>query len=54
MAAVTFNDKTGKPIRIAASDLFGLEEDNVVVVQGNASLLAGNMLVIDAEKLQVK
>ena len=54
MAAVSVRDKSGKPIRIAANDLLELDEDNVVVVQGNASLLAGNMLVIDAEKIYVK
>lgn len=54
MAAVSLRDKSGKPIRIAASDLLELDEEEVVVIQGNASLLAGSMLVIDAEKIHVK
>jgi hypothetical protein len=54
MAAVSLRDETGRPIRIPANDLLELDEEKVVVVQGNASLLAGNMLVIDAERIHVK
>lgn len=54
MAVVNFSDQRGKPIRIAANDLFDLQEKDVVMVEGDATLLAGKMLLVDARKIYVK
>lgn len=54
MAAVSFADRDGKPIRIGARELFDIEENDVVVVQGDATLLGGKMLVVEARNIQVQ
>lgn len=54
MVSVNFNNNKGKPVSIGAQDLFGLKTNDVVVVEGDATLLGGKMLVVDARKLYVK
>ena len=54
MASVNFNNNKGKPVSISAQALFDLKANDVVVVEGEATLLGGKMLVVDAKKLYVK
>lgn len=54
MASVNFNNHKGKPVSIGAQVLFDLKPGDVVMVEGNASLLVGKMLVVDARKIYVK
>ncbi|MEX2170255.1 MAG: hypothetical protein WD851_13160 [Pirellulales bacterium] len=54
MAAISFRGKDGKPVRIGAQTLFQLEPNDVVVVEGDATLLAGKMLAVDARRIHVK
>lgn len=51
VACVTFPDASGKPAPIGARELFDLNEGDLVVVRGRATLVAGNLLVVEADGL---
>jgi hypothetical protein len=54
IAVVNFVDEQGQVLRVAARQLLGLEENQTVTVRGKARLLAGRMLVIDADGVYVE
>ncbi|MEM6655409.1 MAG: hypothetical protein AAF596_06370 [Planctomycetota bacterium] len=54
MATVTFLDATGEPIAITASELFDVDAEDVVVIQGNARLLAEKQLFVEAEGIYIR
>lgn len=49
IAVVNLVDPQGKIIKIDARELLGLKEGQTVVIRGRARLLAGTMLVVDAD-----
>ncbi|MEO1496399.1 MAG: hypothetical protein AAFV43_04535 [Planctomycetota bacterium] len=51
VAAVSFLDDDGKPEKIDARELFGLEKGDTVVVRGIPKLLGGELLVVEADGL---
>lgn len=54
IVAVTFTDEQGDPIAVAADRLLGLNENDVVVVRGHGRLLAGDLLVVEAEGIYIR
>jgi hypothetical protein len=52
MAVVSFHDN-GKPIPIDARELFDLQEGNLIVLEGDATLIADEMLVVNARRIYV-
>lgn len=48
VAAINFVDEKGDPQKIDVRELFGLAKGDVVVVKGEASLLGGDLLVVEA------
>lgn len=53
MAVVSFLEN-GKPIPIDAKELFDLQEGDLIVVEGDAKLIADEMLVLDARRIYVQ
>jgi len=53
IAVVNFVDENGEILRVDARELLKLKENQAVVVRGKAKLLAGSMLVIDADGIYV-
>jgi hypothetical protein len=54
IAVVNLTDEQGKTLRIDARELLDLKENTTVVVRGKAKLLAGRLLVIDADGVYVQ
>jgi hypothetical protein len=54
IAVVNFVDKDGKILRFDARELADLKENQTVMIRGNAKLLAGSMLVIDADGIFIR
>ena len=54
VATVNFIDEAGKVIDLPAGPLLDLNERDTVVVRGRAHLIAGKMLVIDADGIYVR
>lgn len=54
IATVTFKDAAGKPIAIDARELFDLKANDVVVVRGQGRLVAGDLLVLEADGMYVR
>jgi hypothetical protein len=54
LAIVNFVDPSGKVLQIGAQPLLDLEEKAIVVVHGQARLVGGKMLVIDADGMYVR
>jgi hypothetical protein len=54
VAAVNVLGSDGKPVGIDARELLGLKEGDVVVVRGAATLLGGELLVLDADGVYVR
>jgi hypothetical protein len=54
IAVVNLTDAEGNTLRIDARELFDLNENATVVVRGKARLLAGRLLVIDADGIYVQ
>ncbi|TWT88849.1 hypothetical protein Mal64_23370 [Pseudobythopirellula maris] len=54
VAAVNFSDAQGKQIAIGARELLGLKAGDTVVVRGEAQLLAGDLLVVEANGLFIR
>jgi hypothetical protein len=52
-ALVQFLGSDGKPLPIDARELFGIEENDIVVIQGHAAVQAG-LLTIQGEGLYVR
>lgn len=52
-AVVNFVDANGKIIEIDARQLLGVKERQTVVIRGQARLLAGTLLVVDADGIYV-
>jgi hypothetical protein len=53
VAVVNLVDAQGKILEIDARELMGLKERQTVVIRGKAQLLAGAMLVVDADGIYV-
>jgi hypothetical protein len=53
IAVVNFLDENGKILRVDTRELLDLKENQTVTVRGKAKLLAGSMLVIDADGIFV-
>lgn len=53
MAVVSFHEN-GKSIPIGAKDLFDLHEGDLVFVEGDATLIADEMIVVDARRIYVQ
>ena len=54
IAVVNFVDEKGEIIRVKASELLGLKENQTITIRGKARLLGGSMLVIDADGVYTK
>jgi hypothetical protein len=54
VAAVNVLGPDGKPVAIDARELLGLKEGDVVVVRGAASMLGGELLVLDADGVFIR
>jgi hypothetical protein len=53
MAVVNLVDENGETLPVNARELMNLKENQTVIVRGKAKLLAGSMLVIDADGIYV-
>lgn len=53
IAVINFVDEQGKVIRVDTRELMALKENQPVTIRGTAKLLAGTMLVIDADGIYV-
>jgi hypothetical protein len=53
MAVVNLIDENGETLPVNARELMNLKENQTVFVRGKAKLLAGSMLVIDADGIYV-
>ena len=49
IAVVNFIDENGQILRVDTRELLELKENQTVIIRGKAKLLAGSMLVIDAD-----
>jgi hypothetical protein len=54
LAVVNFVDPSGEVLHIGAQPLLDLEEQATIVVRGQARLVGGKMLVIDADAMYVR
>jgi len=54
IAVVNFVDERGEILRVDARTLLDLKENQTVTIRGKAKLLAGSMLVIDADGIYVE
>lgn len=54
LALVQFRDENGKILQVDARQLFDLKEQETVVVQGVATIGAGDTLIVDATGLYVR
>jgi hypothetical protein len=53
IAVVNFVDENGEILRVDARELLALKENQTVTIRGKAKLLAGSMLVIEADGIFV-
>lgn len=49
VAAISINGEDGAPIKIDARDLLGIAKGDTVVVRGQAKLIGGELLVLEAD-----
>lgn len=54
IAVVNLVDEDGKILKIDSRELFGLKENQQVVIRGRAELLGGTMLVIHADGVHIR
>jgi hypothetical protein len=54
LALVHFKGEDGKPLAVDARELFGLKDQDTVVVRGKAKMTPTGMLEVDATGLYVR